>query len=137
MPLRIRPQSAITSLSLTPLIDVVFLLLIFFLVATRFAEEEHELDLELPSATEARPLVARPREIFVNIDQQGRFYMDGEFLASDGLEQRLSLAALHNPAGQTVIIRADGKCKFSDVAAATDACHRAGIHDIRLHSQKK
>ena len=49
------------SLSLTPLIDVVFLLLIFFLVATRFAEEERELDVLLPQASEANFVGVRCR----------------------------------------------------------------------------
>ena len=49
MSVQIKRTSAISSLSITPLIDVVFLLLIFFLVSSRFSEEERELDLNLPS----------------------------------------------------------------------------------------
>ena len=56
MAVRIDKGSALDSLSLTPLIDIVFLLLIFFLVATKFAEEERELAVMLPEASEAQPL---------------------------------------------------------------------------------
>ena len=52
MAVRIRKSSVLQSLSLTPLIDVVFLLLVFFLVATRFAEEDRQLDVKLPTASE-------------------------------------------------------------------------------------
>ena len=61
MAIKLKQGRALGSLSLTPLIDVVFLLLIFFLVATRFAQEDRELDVELPSASEAKPLVASQR----------------------------------------------------------------------------
>ena len=53
MAVKIDKGSALDSLSLTPLIDIVFLLLIFFLVATKFAEEERELAVMLPEASEA------------------------------------------------------------------------------------
>ena len=72
MAVTIKRTSAIGSLSITPLIDVVFLLLIFFLVSSRFSEEERELDLNLPSVSEALPASAQPAEMVINIDEQGR-----------------------------------------------------------------
>ena len=72
-------RQAVGSLSITPLIDVVFLLLIFFLVATRFAEEEREIEIELPTASQALPLTAEPLEMFINIDSEGRYFIEGEF----------------------------------------------------------
>ena len=53
MAVKIKQGRALAALSMTPLIDVVFLLLIFFLVATRFEQEDRELDVVLPSASEA------------------------------------------------------------------------------------
>lgn len=79
MSVHIKRTSAIGSLSITPLIDVVFLLLIFFLVSSRFSEEERELDLNLPSVTEALPSSMQPDEIVINIDREGRFFIDGDF----------------------------------------------------------
>ena len=77
MAVRIKKGVALSSLSLTPLIDVVFLLLIFFLVASRFAQEDREMDFPLPSASEAKPLIVQPRDLFVNIDKDGRVFIDG------------------------------------------------------------
>ena len=85
MAVKIKKGDALASLSITPLIDVVFLLLIFFLVATRFAEEDQELDVLLPSAADAKPLVAKPKLLFVNIDDQGRYYFDGAMQSVDVL----------------------------------------------------
>ena len=58
--------------NLTPVIDVVFLLLIFFLVATRYDQEERELDVILPEVTQAQPLAMTP-ELIVNISRDGLY----------------------------------------------------------------
>jgi biopolymer transport protein ExbD len=131
MSVKIRKGPALASLSLTPLIDIVFLLLIFFLVATRFAEEDRELDVMLPSASEARPLILEPKEIFVNIDRRGQYFLGASQMDLEQLERALRMADINNPVGQSVIIRADKRCSWQHVVSAIDACHRAGIHDIR------
>lgn len=131
MPVKIKKSDAMNSLSITPLVDIVFLLLIFFLVASRFAEEDQELDVLLPSVSEARPLIAQPSEIFINIDSQGNYFMGGQLLDLGGMEQVLSTAAVNNPLHQSVIIRADRRCSWDAVAQAVSTCHSAGIHDIR------
>ena len=87
MAVKIQKGTAISTLSLTPLIDVVFLLLIFFLVATRFAQEDREIDVPLPDASEAMPLTIAPKELFINIDQDGRFLVNGQTLDVDELEE--------------------------------------------------
>ena len=71
MAVKIRSSRALGTLNLTPLIDVVFLLLVFFLVATRFAEEDRELDVLLPSASEAAAVTAEPNELAINISETG------------------------------------------------------------------
>jgi len=131
MAVNINKGQALDYLSLTPLIDIVFLLLIFFLVATRFAEEDRELEVFLPSASEAKPLIVKPREIFINVNAQGQYFLAKQVMAIDALERHLAAALAHNPVGQTVIIRADKRCQWDHVASAINACHRVGIHDIR------
>ncbi len=132
MSVQIDKGQALGHLSLTPLIDIVFLLLIFFLVATRFAEEEREMDVLLPEASQAQPLVAKPREMFINIDQQGRYYVTGKILSIDEVTQVLRTAWVNNPARQSVIIRADRRCRWEFVVAAMNACNQAHIYDYRV-----
>ena len=131
MPVTIKKGTALSSLSMTPLIDIVFLLLIFFLVTTRFSEEDHELEVMLPTASEAKPLIEKPKEIFINIDEQGAFFVGKKAVDLAKMEALLASADINNPMGQTVVIRADKRCKWDNVVAAINACHRAGIHDIR------
>ena len=132
MAVKIRKSLVIQSLSLTPLIDVVFLLLIFFLVATRFAEEDRELDVKLPTASQAKPLVVKPKDIELSIDENGGYYLGaGRGMSLEEIEAALANAAGNNPLSQTVIIRAHEGCRWNDVARAVDVCHRAGLSDVK------
>jgi len=132
MAVKIDKGTALGNLSLTPLIDIVFLLLIFFLVATKFAEEERELEVMLPEASEAQPLTSQPREMFINIDQEGRYFVTGKILDVDQLAQVLRTAWVNNPGRQSVIIRADKRCQWQPIVAAMNACQRANIRDYRV-----
>lgn len=132
MAVTIHKGDALAPLNLTPLIDCVFLLLIFFLVATKFAEEERELDVVLPQASEAQPLTVRPREMFINIDKAGRYYMTGKILALAELQTVLDTAYANNPGRQSVIIRADRRAAWEFVVAAMNACNKAKIRDYKV-----
>ena len=85
-------QKIQATFSMSSMTDIIFLLLIFFLVATRFAEEERELDVLLPDASEAQPLTSKPGELFINIDQEGRYYVTGKILTLDELHRTLKTA---------------------------------------------
>jgi biopolymer transport protein ExbD len=135
MAVKIKKGRALSTLSLTPLIDVVFLLLIFFLVATRFAQEDRELDVMLPSASEAKPLTVQPKELMINIDHNGQYYVDSEILGSDEVEQVLRQAVADNPTHQSVIIRSDKRVALDYVVFVLNACNKAGIFDYSLTTE--
>jgi biopolymer transport protein ExbD len=135
MSVKINKGEALGGLNLTPIIDVVFLLLIFFLVATRFEEEERSLDVVLPQASEAMPLVAKPKELFVNVDDRGRYFVSGQFVTEAELEAALVQAAANNPGRQTVIIRADKRCVWQFIVTVMDLCNKAGIRDYRVTAE--
>lgn len=132
MAVRIKRTSSLDVLNMTPLIDVVFQLLLFFLVATRFASEDRELDVMLPAASEAKPLIAQPRELFVNIDHQGQYFVQGKIVSGDEVEHLLRKAATDNPANQSVIIRADKRVQLDSAVFVMNACNKAGIFDYTL-----
>jgi biopolymer transport protein ExbD len=122
-------RSALSAVSLTSMMDMVFLLLIFFLVATRFSEQQSALDMQLPTASEALPLSVQPQEIFVNIDRDGQYFIDGQFRLAEELEHALRQAAANNPLTQTVVIRADRSADWQAVATAINLCKKVGIND--------
>jgi biopolymer transport protein ExbD len=128
----IKKSSALNKLNLTPMIDVVFQLLIFFLVATRFEEEERELDLVLPQASEAMARIAKPKELFINVDRSGRIILGGRQVSTDELFGQLRQAQADNPGRQAVIIRGDEQADLKYVVAVMNVCARAGIRDCRI-----
>ena len=129
MAIQINKGRTMGLLDMTPMIDMVFNLLIFFMVVTRFAEEERDMKVLLPSGTEAMPITARPQEIFVNIDSMGGYFYRGRQLSPEELGQVLKEAAVNNPASQTVVIRADKRAAWDFVATAMRLCNEAGIRD--------
>ena len=121
-------------LELTPMIDVVFLLMIFFLVASKLDEADRSIDVVLPDATAAKPLTSRPREFVVNIDRGGRYYAGARPVELDELRDLLRQAAADNPQRQAVILRADEETAHKFVVGAMDACVQAGIDDYQVQS---
>jgi biopolymer transport protein ExbD len=129
MAVQLKKSQALGMLNMTPIIDIVFQLLIFFLVATRFAQEDRELEVTLPHASEAQPLIAEAEELFVNIDRQGKYYVDGQFRTPDDVEGVLRQAVANNPANQRVIIRADKSVVFDHVVTVMNLCNKTGVMD--------
>jgi len=121
-------------LEMTPMIDVVFLLMIFFLVASKLDEDDRSIEVVLPQASAAKPLTSRPREFVINIDRQGRLFAGATPVSQEELALLLRQAAADNPQGQTVILRADEETAHKFVVAAMDACVQAGIEDYQVQS---
>jgi biopolymer transport protein ExbD len=124
------------ALELTPMIDVVFLLMIFFLVASKLEEDDRAIDVVLPQATAAKPLTSRTRELIVNIDRDGRLYAGARPVSREELSRLLRQAAADNPARQKVTVRADEEVAHKHVVAVMDACVQAGIEDYQVQASK-
>lgn len=116
-------------IDMAPMIDCVFLLLIFFLVATEFEKTERELATQLPQASEAMPITAKPKELTVNVDKDGRIIVNRQTLTEAQLLAALQQAAANNPGRQKVIIRADRRCVWQHVVTVMDLCNKAHIRD--------
>jgi biopolymer transport protein ExbD len=129
MPVKLGKVKVLSLLSLTPLIDVVFLLLIFFLVATKFAEEDRlkQMHVDLPSASEARPLTQRSDDIQITVSAAGGFFIGPTEMTELELDEYLRGKATNNPVGQTAIIQADRRADWEFVAIALNACQKHGI----------
>lgn len=136
MAVQIKRSSVAGTLSLTPLIDVVFLLLIFFLVTSEFEEEERRLDIVLPTATSAVPMIGKPREIVIDIDEQGEVYLRGQPTSLEDLERLLKASVANNPTNQSAVIRADRSTSFQPVVSVMDICNRTGISDYSVTTQE-
>ena len=132
MAVNIKKGDVLGAINLTPMIDCVFLLLIFFLVATRFEEAEREMSVVLPQASEAMPITARPKELFVNVTAAGGFVVDGAELNEEQLLDVLVQAQANNPGRQKVIIRGDRGSPLEASVRVMDLCNRASIREYTL-----
>ena len=134
MSVRINKGRLGSGLELTPMIDVVFLLMIFFLVASKLDEADRFIDVVLPKASAAKPLTSRPREFLVNIDRDGNSFVGARPVSLAELQKLLKQAAADNPKRQTVIVRADENVAHKFVVAVMNACVEAGIEDYQVQS---
>lgn len=120
-----RPEEP--SIDLTSLIDVVFLLLIFFMVSTTF-NREAELSIELPEA-DGKPLKSEKRVIDIAIDAQGRYFVNQQEVLNTQLEtlkQALEKAAEGSEEPQ-LILSADRMTPHQAVITAMDAARQLGF----------
>ena len=86
MPLRVPPEEE-SGMNLTPMIDVVMLLNIFFMVGSRLVEPEKQYEINLPTVTDARPLTGLPDEIIVNVKDDGTIFVKGKQIEPDARSQ--------------------------------------------------
>lgn len=114
---------------LAPMVDIMFILIIFFLVTAAFSELESEIDITLPSAQKAQPLDRGPRDIVVNVRADGVIVVNRQPFPPDRLRHTLKDLAADNP-DQGVIIRADAKSLHEHVVLVMDICREAGISNI-------
>lgn len=128
MAVKIRKGSALASLSITPLIDVVFLLLIFFLVATRFDEEDRALDVQLPEASEAVPIWSEPHSLVVNVTRQGDCFISGKKMTEEEMETLLRDAWRSPKEDSSVIIRGDVQAPFGVIVNVANLCQKLDLN---------
>ena len=123
-------------LNLTPLIDVVFLLLIFFMVSTTF-EHESEINITLPEASEEYT-EARPEAVTVAIDAQGRVFINNTSLLNTKLSTiREALRdAVYDLEAPPVIISADAEARHQLVIRTMDAARQLGLVKITFATRK-
>lgn len=131
MPLKRDTNDDAFQLNLTPMIDVVFLLVIFFMTATQFAEVNREVALELPEVGAAgTTAVAADDPRVVAVDVKGVVRLDGQVVTLEALRDQLAEVKEASFEGPKVLVRGDAHADFEHVVAAFEKCRAAGITDV-------
>jgi biopolymer transport protein ExbD len=130
MPLKTHRDEQPT-LNLTPMIDVVFLLIIFFMVGTKFSELERKIGLRVPEVAGAGALTPAPKKRVVNVYRDGRVELDRQAVTLEELANRLA-AARSQYRDLGVLIRGDGQGAFQRVAEVLGACKEAGVAELGI-----
>ncbi len=118
-------------LNLTPLIDIVFQLIIFFMVCTQFSDFERNIGLDVPSVADNGALTAAPANRVVNVYSDGSITLDRAPVTLEQLTATL-IAARRQYSDLGVLIRGDATGEFQRVAEVLNACKQAGIADLGI-----
>jgi biopolymer transport protein ExbD len=125
------PPEEVVEPNITPMIDMVFLLLIFFLLATKFADVERDVRVKPPSSRNARPVSAIPEEIVVNVSRDGKLLIGGKENAIPEIDRLFGTAVAGNP-HQAVVIRGDKNSVLQYAVDVLDLCEKHGIERTYL-----
>jgi biopolymer transport protein ExbD len=134
MKIRRPSESDASIINVSSLVDVMFILIIFFLATTTFHQEERDIKVNLPESAEGQALSTATKLIVVNVRADGSYVMGGREVAVDALGRTLVDAVKADPA-QKVLVRGDQRALHGHVAAAVALCKRAGVHEANIGYQ--
>ena len=120
--------------NVSSLVDVMFILIIFFLATTTFQQQERDVAVSLPDAAAGDAVSEAPAVIVINVRADGSYVMAGEETDLEGVAAGVAAAREANPR-QKVLIRGDRNALHGHVAAAVLACRNAGIVEADLGYQ--
>ena len=119
---------------MAPLIDAVFLLLIFFLVAATLKQPHPQLDIELPESAAAAETPDEPSMTIIDLTRDGEFYIEGEQMTAESLRRTLREHASEDP-NRTVRIDGDRGAAYQHLIHLVDLLQFEGLTDVRLRSR--
>ena len=124
-------------LNLTPLIDVVFLLLIFFMVSTTF-DKESRIRVELPEASTQDEKVEDEKVLEITVDNEGRYYVNQREVINKETKtlKRAIEKAADGRADLPVIIKADAKATHQSVIKVMDAASQLGFINMTFSAKQ-
>ncbi|MFP6904104.1 MAG: biopolymer transporter ExbD [Verrucomicrobiota bacterium] len=115
---------------LAPMIDIIFLLLAFFITTQIYAQWEQEVDISLPSAESGEHPKRLPGEVIVNVHANGAITVNGQTLGDSQLESMLQRLSQITRKGQPILIRADEQAAFKYVIKVLDYCRKSDIWNV-------
>jgi biopolymer transport protein ExbD len=119
------------TLNLTAMLDVMFLLIIFFMLGTRFIDDERKIGLRVPEVIDRGTLTAAPARREINVFRDGSITLDKKSVTLDELTVRLA-AARRQYSDLGVLVRGDARGEFQNVASVLTACKQAGVQDLGI-----
>lgn len=122
------------SIQLAPMIDILLLLLSFFLISWQFHKTETELNVSVPTAQEGVQTDRMRGEIIINVFADGSIKTEGLTVNREELFTKLSAIALQFPS-QPVRLRGDGAVAYQRIVEVIDTCQKAGIWNISFATQ--
>ncbi len=121
---------------MAPMVDVMFLLLIFFMSAVVYAQFEKKMGVEVPATDSGERARRQAGEIIINVDKEGHIFINNVRRTEAELSNLLNRIS-RQYAGQPVIIRADAKASHRDVMSVLDICKQNGVANVAFATLPK
>jgi len=131
MNFRKKTRGALPTIQLTAMMDVIFLLLCFFITTSVFSQWEYEIDISLPSAKTGKVPERLPGEVIINITKDGQVAINQQVLTLDVLKTRLTRLGESFP-NQPVVLRADKDTRYEALMNVVDTCRQANIWNFSM-----
>jgi biopolymer transport protein ExbD len=119
------------AINLTPMIDVVFLLLLFFMVGSHFGEAEGRIEVSVPGVGELRSMARVPDERMVEIEGNGTITLDNAIVTEQQLADQLRFAQSQYP-DMKVAVRGDGQASFQRIAEVLQVIRSSGVQQMGI-----
>lgn len=129
MNFRTRLQPEPRGFLIAPMVDILLVLLGFFMLTWSFSRQERELDVQMPSAGEAKEQRRSVGEVIINVKSDGSLVMNRRTMSPDDLLSALSKVAALYP-DQAVVLRGDQRVDYGTIVRTLDLCRRANIWNV-------
>ena len=124
-----------TSINLTPLLDVIFNLIFFFLLATTIKQTQALIEINLPGAREASVVEEKEMPLVVSVNAEDEIYFNEELVTLEVLETRLEEVSERKE--KIVIVRGDSQTHHQTIVDVLDVCSRTGFTQVKLEVEKE
>jgi biopolymer transport protein ExbD len=128
-------QADPASMQLAPMIDIVFLLLTFFIVTWQFSRAETDMRISVPSSQEGAEPQRTVNEIVINVNKDGEIGISGQQLTRQQLQTRLEAIARVNKS-QPIRMRGDAQASYQTIVEVLDIVSKAGIWNISFATER-
>ena len=125
--LRIQPEQR--GFLIAPMVDILLVLLGFFMLTWSFSRQDRELDVQMPSAGESKEQRRSVGEVIINVKSDGTLVMNRRAMAPEELLATLSRVASLYP-DQAVVLRGDRRVDYGRIVQTLDLCRRANIWNV-------
>ncbi|MDB6153313.1 MAG: exbD [Chthoniobacteraceae bacterium] len=136
MKFRTRAAPHIIGFQIAPMVDILLVLMCFFIVTWNFARKEMELDVKVPAAESGKESVAVMNQTVLNVRADGTVVWDRKPIAAADLRARLNKLSTLYP-DYAIILRGDLKTKYEDIVAVLDVCREAKIWNVAFATAPK
>ena len=128
-------QNQAPGFQIAPMVDIVFLLLIFFLVTWNFSRSETELDVKVPQAREGKESRRAVGDVILNVKADGTVVLNRRTMDQKALGEALKKIAALYP-DQAVVLRGDENTDYRHVVGVLDICRQANIWNVAFATSR-